>query len=683
MKYKLNYEIKNSDLSEVVYGDSVTPDTPLLLRKNGKIYIETISSIFDEDKKVNYPGFKFFDKTIKNEKEYSTTDFQAWSDIGWVNIKKVIRHKCNKKIYKVLTHTGCVKVTEDHSLLTEDKNQIKPKECNVGSKLLSNYPDYFNKTCDTISKDKAFVYGFFYGDGSAGFYKCKSGNKHSFALNNSDINILEKLEKIIQREYPGSNPVIYDTLVSSGVYKLNVSNAKSIVSEYRYKFYDIDKYKKVPNEILNSDDEIVQSFFDGYWAADGRRRDKELIGCTRFDNKGQIGSAGLYYLMKRLGYNVSLNTRKDKEKMLRITVTKKKQRRVGNQIKKIEILGETDDYVYDIETDCGRFQAGVGDIIVKNTDSCFLIQKTPALKKFKLLLDDFSEIVKLDDKEQHQLDECKSKAIEEAFEQGKILSGQITERLFKKPIELEFEKVYYPFILLSKKRYIGNYYGSSPYKIDFVEKKGVVLKRRDNPEIVKKVYNGVIDPILEHGSRGVNISIEFLKSKLIDLMNNKIDLNDLVVTKTLAKGYGTYNKAGELVIKDSDYKSFNLPHVALAAKLRERDPGSAPVVNDRISYVFIELPEKPDAKLYEKVEDLQTAIDKNMKIDVLYYVENQLKNPISEVLKLIVTDVDSFFNEATKDYKDKRAVAVKEYKIKAKIPKGQLSILKFLKPVDK
>jgi hypothetical protein len=29
-------------------------------------------------------------------------------------------------------------------------------------------------------------------------------------------------------------------------------------------------------------------------------------------------------------------------------------------------------YVYDIETACGRFAAGVGDIVVKNTDSVFI-----------------------------------------------------------------------------------------------------------------------------------------------------------------------------------------------------------------------------------------------------------------------------------------------------------------------
>ena len=83
---------------EVVYGDSVTGDTPLLLRKNGLIHIETIQSIFNENCKQEYPGFKIFDTTIRLEKEYSLSDYQIWSDVGWVDIKKVIRHKTKTSI---------------------------------------------------------------------------------------------------------------------------------------------------------------------------------------------------------------------------------------------------------------------------------------------------------------------------------------------------------------------------------------------------------------------------------------------------------------------------------------------------------------------------------------------------------------------------------------------------------
>jgi hypothetical protein len=54
------------------------------------------------------------------------------------------------------------------------------------------------RLCDTISIDRAFIYVVFYGDGSVGFYECKSGNKYSFALNNADMNVLNNL-KIYKR----------------------------------------------------------------------------------------------------------------------------------------------------------------------------------------------------------------------------------------------------------------------------------------------------------------------------------------------------------------------------------------------------------------------------------------------------------------------------------------------------
>ena len=151
-KYESNPEIPIDINIKIIYGDSCTGDTPLLLQKDNQIYIETIQSIFDENKKIEYPGFKMFDKSIRLEKEYSITDFKVWTDIGWVNIKKVIRHKCDKKIYRVLTHTGCVDITEDHSLITENKEPIKPGELKVGDSLLHNFPKEFIENKKTIVK---------------------------------------------------------------------------------------------------------------------------------------------------------------------------------------------------------------------------------------------------------------------------------------------------------------------------------------------------------------------------------------------------------------------------------------------------------------------------------------------------------------------------------------------------
>ena len=124
------------------------------MKKDNLVYIETIGSIFDIDKKQEYPGFKMFDKTIRLEKEFSTTDYQVWSDIGWIDIKKVIRHRCDKKIYRVLTHTGCIDVTEDHSLITDTLEPIKPKDLKVGDSLFHSFPTEFIENNQTIVKMK-------------------------------------------------------------------------------------------------------------------------------------------------------------------------------------------------------------------------------------------------------------------------------------------------------------------------------------------------------------------------------------------------------------------------------------------------------------------------------------------------------------------------------------------------
>ena len=43
-----------------------------------------------------------------------------------------------------------------------------------------------------------------------------------------------------------------------------------------------------------------------------------------------------------------------------------------NQIIKIEKLYDKyDDYVYDIETELGIFNGGIGELVLKNTDSIF------------------------------------------------------------------------------------------------------------------------------------------------------------------------------------------------------------------------------------------------------------------------------------------------------------------------
>eukprot|EP00975_Prorocentrum_lima_P047189 9867606-Prorocentrum_lima.AAC.1 len=70
--------------------------------------------------------------------------------------------------------------------------------------------------------------------------------------------------------------------------------------------------------------------------------------------------------------------------------------------------------------------------------------------------------------------------------------------------------------------------------------------------------------------RDVPGAIQYAKGVISQLLTNKLDISMLVITKQLQKE-----------ATDSDYKS-RQAHVELAARLKQRDEGSAPVLGDRI-----------------------------------------------------------------------------------------------------
>ena len=106
----------------------------------------------------------------------------------------------------------------------------------------------------------------------------------------------------------------------------------------------------------------------GYYAGDGSKKDPALT----ITNKGAIGSAGLFFLMQSLGYKVSINTRKDKFDTYKLTGSSpvQKFRKSPCAIKKlntsVELKGEK--YIYDMETGNHHFSAGVGQLIVHNSN---------------------------------------------------------------------------------------------------------------------------------------------------------------------------------------------------------------------------------------------------------------------------------------------------------------------------
>jgi DNA polymerase delta subunit 1 len=85
-------------------------------------------------------------------------------------------------------------------------------------------------------------------------------------------------------------------------------------------------------------------------------------------------------------------------------------------------------------------------------------------------------------------------SVEAAIKMGKEAAAMVSKR-FPSPIKLEFEKVYFPYLLMSKKKYAGLFWTKSD-RYDKLDCKGIESVRRDNCGIVRHVVDTVLRKIL-------------------------------------------------------------------------------------------------------------------------------------------------------------------------------------------
>merc|ERR1711871_1655502 len=98
-------------------------------------------------------------------------------------------------------------------------------------------------------------------------------------------------------------------------------------------------------------------------------------------------------------------------------------------------------------------------------------------------------------------------------------AGKLVTQFLKMPHDLEYEKTFQPFALLSKKRYVGLLHEFDIHKNKRKEM-GIVLKRRDNADIVKDVYGGAIDILMK--DKDIDKCIRFIESKLLEIKNKEV-----------------------------------------------------------------------------------------------------------------------------------------------------------------
>nr|BCB92270.1 DNA polymerase delta catalytic subunit [Eulimnadia braueriana] len=209
-----------------------------------------------------------------------------------------------------------------------------------------------------------------------------------------------------------------------------------------------------------------------------------------------------------------------------------------------------------------------------------------------------------------------AETVADAMELGREAAEYVSAK-FVRPIKLEFEKVYYPYLLINKKRYAGLYW-TKPEKFDKMDCKGIETVRRDNCPLVANLINTCLQKILM--DRDPDGAVEFAKLTISSLLLNQLDISQLIITKELTK-------------TDKEYAA-KQAHVELAHKMRKRDAGNAPKLGDRVPYVIIAAAKGTPA--YMKAEDPIYVLENNVPIDSNYYLENQLSKPLLRIFEPIL-----------------------------------------------
>ena len=197
-------------------------------------------------------------------------------------------------------------------------------------------------------------------------------------------------------------------------------------------------------------------------------------------------------------------------------------------------------------------------------------------------------------------------------------------KFLKQPHDFEYEKTFMPFCLLSKKRYV-----SIKYEFDITKGKrnemGIVLKRRDNAPIVKDVYGGVIDILMKE--KNIQKAIEYVNKCLQELVDGKIPIEKLIITKSLRSFYK--NPQG-------------VAHKVLADRIGAREPGNKPTSGDRIAFVYIVNKTAGKGKKLlqgDKIETPSYIKENNLQIDYSFYITNQIMKPLLQLFGLVLEDI--------------------------------------------
>lgn len=384
--------------------ECVSENTPIITRnkKNNVISIKRINDL----RKPRTKG--------ANVQQWLIDNIEIWDGNNFVNLKLLTATKRKKedvnfKCKIMNTRNGVVETTNHHNMILDNEIKTKAESIDIGKKLLHRE---FPKSQDfaVLSKEEALFLGIMAGDGYV-------GEDSKARVTNNNKKIIDLVRTLWKKISLGNVRISEYKTEYGRATQIDLGGNSKYLQLVRNEIYTCDGFKKVPDRILNASKEIKLAFLIGYNMTDGLKSNKCTYEFKNFKTNSILLAQGLLFLIKQTtnqefnitfeedekyyGYysinflspaDNSLKEDKVNELLLegdgqreicrQTGISRTFIRKIQNgghaqiihhlakektEVKKVLYHRQQPEWVFDLETESGRFMAGVGNIVIANS----------------------------------------------------------------------------------------------------------------------------------------------------------------------------------------------------------------------------------------------------------------------------------------------------------------------------
>jgi GDPmannose 4,6-dehydratase len=344
--------------------ECIAAQAPLMVRENGVQAVRTPADLVS----VRHKGPSV--QPFEPEGLLEIWDGEDWSMVRAITATRRRQRDPDHRLLSIRARGGVVEATSHHRMLDADDDEVRAGALEEGDRLALCAEFPHPPVWTVLTEEMAEFLGLMVADG---WIDRKQGANLCFT--NNDPALRARVAQLWTRLFLGGT---HEWLGRSGfspdatVGKLNLTGSSGARAWLREQLYTKTGHKQVPPLVLNAHADIWHAFLSGYYAGDGLKKGKGMSVKTN----SAVLAQGLCWMYHWLDQPASVYVEQRGGRVyyalnlaaVQVGAKGAHLRKDPAEVMRIAEPVEDSEFVFDVETESGRFCAGVGRIVVHNSE---------------------------------------------------------------------------------------------------------------------------------------------------------------------------------------------------------------------------------------------------------------------------------------------------------------------------